>query len=88
MKKTCDQVPYTLLKTARGQLDGIIRMWEEDRYCVDISKQIMAVQALLRKSNLELLKGHLNGCVLEAMEEGRAEEKIDEIMYILDKYMK
>ena len=63
-------------------------MWEEDRYCVDISKQIMAVQALLRKSNLELLKQHLNGCVLEAMEEGRAEEKIDEIITILDKYIK
>ena len=40
-----------LLKTSRGQMDGIIRMLEEDRYCVDISKQILSVQALLKKAN-------------------------------------
>ena len=38
-----------LLKTARGQVDGIIRMVEDDRYCVDISKQILSVQALLKR---------------------------------------
>jgi len=49
-----------LLKTARGQIDGIIKMIEEGRYCIDISNQILASQALLKKSNLEILKGHLN----------------------------
>ena len=42
-----------LLKTSRGQIDGIIKMLEEDRYCVDISKQILSVQALLKKSKLK-----------------------------------
>ena len=42
-----------LLKTARGQIDGILKMIEEDRYCVDISHQIMASQAVLK--NLFLL---------------------------------
>jgi len=51
------QKALNLLKTARGQIDGIIRMIEEDRYCVDISKQILAAQALLKKSNLEILRG-------------------------------
>jgi len=45
-----------LLKTARGQIDGIIKMIEEGRYCIDISNQILASQALLKKSNLEILK--------------------------------
>ena len=44
------------LKTARGQIDGIIKMIEDDRYCVDISNQIMAAQSLLKKSNLIILE--------------------------------
>ena len=41
----------TLLKTARGQLDGILKMVEEDRYCIDISNQLMATQSILKKIN-------------------------------------
>ncbi|TCK92423.1 DNA-binding FrmR family transcriptional regulator [Natranaerovirga hydrolytica] len=77
-----------LLKTARGQLDGIIKMIEEERYCVDISKQILSVQGLLKKSNLEILNNHMRGCVKDAMQEGNGDEKIEEIMIILDKYIK
>ena len=39
-----------LLKTARGQLDGIVKMVEEDRYCIDISTQVMATEALLKRA--------------------------------------
>ena len=42
----------TLLKTARGQVDGILRMVEEDRYCIDVSKQVLATIALLKKANM------------------------------------
>ena len=38
-----------LLKTARGQLDGILKMVEEDRYCIDVSQQLMATEAMLNK---------------------------------------
>ena len=38
------------LKTARGQIDGIIKMIEDDRYCIDIANQLMAVQSLIKKS--------------------------------------
>lgn len=75
-----------LLKTARGQLDAIINMVEKDRYCIDISKQILAVQGLLKKTNLEILKKHMNSCVKDAFEKGNGEDKIDEIMLVLDKY--
>lgn len=77
-----------LLKTSKGQIEGIIRMLEDDRYCVDISKQILAVQGLLKRSNLNILEGHIKSCVTEAILEGKGDEKIDEIVNILDKYIK
>lgn len=77
-----------LLKTARGQVDGIIKMLEDGRYCVDISSQIIAVQGLLKKANLLILKNHMNHCVKDAFEQGSGEEKVDEIIKILDKYYK
>ncbi|MDI9485131.1 MAG: metal-sensing transcriptional repressor [Bacillota bacterium] len=77
-----------LLKTARGQIDGLMRMVEEDRYCVDISNQILATQAILRNVNSQILHDHLNHCVREAMETDDAAEKINEIMSIIDKLTK
>ena len=84
---TCDsRNALTLLKTARGQIDGIVRMIEEDRYCVDVSKQILAVQALLRKANSTVLRQHLTTCVSDAIRDGTGEEKMAEVMSILDSY--
>ena len=77
-----------LLKTSRGQVDGIIKMINEDRYCVDISKQILAVLALLKKANLKILEGHIKGCVKDAILNENSEEKVDEVMNLLGKYMK
>ncbi len=77
-----------LLKTARGQLDGILKMIEEDRYCMDISNQIMATEAILRKTNKEVLKAHMKGCVQSAINNGNGEEKIDELIELLDKLSK
>lgn len=77
-----------LLKTSKGQIEGILKMIDEDRYCVDISKQILAVQALLRKANLKILDQHIKSCVKDAIVEGSGDEKINEIMNILDKYVK
>lgn len=80
-----------LLKTARGQLDGLIKMVEEDRYCVDISNQLMATQAILRSANKEIIHAHLSGCVKEAFEQDDAAEKdlkIEEILAMMDKLAK
>ena len=52
-----------VLKTARGQIDGIIKMIEEDRYCMDVTNQIFASQALLKRANILILKQHLDYCV-------------------------
>lgn len=78
------------MKTARGQLDGIIKMIEDDRYCVDISTQILSVIGLLKKSNIDVLNGHIRTCVSDAILEGgeQGDEKIEEIINIIDKYIK
>lgn len=77
-----------LLKTARGQLDGLIKMVEEDRYCVDISNQLMATQAILKKVNSEVIKAHLKCCVKDSFVQGNEDEKIEEILKLLEKVSK
>ncbi len=77
-----------LLKTARGQMDGLIKMVEEDRYCIDVSNQLMATQAILRKVNNQVIHAHLGACVKEGFLEGKEDEKIDEIVKLLDKLSK
>lgn len=73
------------LKTSKGQIEGIIKMIEDGRYCVDISNQIIAVQSLLKKANMLILKQHLNHCVKTAFLENTGEEKVDEIIGLLSK---
>lgn len=75
-----------ILKTVRGQLDGIVKMVEDERYCIDISKQILSVQSQLKKANMQVLRGHIKTCVADAVKKGEAEEKIEEIFGIIDKY--
>ena len=76
-----------LLKTARGQLDGILTMIEEDRYCMDISNQVMAAQNVLKRANREIVKAHVCGCVREAQSDAEREEKVDEMLRLLEKLM-
>ncbi len=77
----------SLLKTARGQVEAIIRMVEDDRYCIDVSKQMLAAVALLRKANLAALRQHIDTCVKDAVAGERGAEKIDEISLILERYL-
>lgn len=77
-----------LLKTARGQLDAVIRMVEDDRYCIDISNQLMAIESLVAKTNATVLKGHVEGCMRTACASGDAAErdrKLAEIGSVIDK---
>ena len=77
-----------LLKTARGQLDGILKMVEDDRYCIDISQQLMATEDMLNKINKEILTAHLKHCVSNAQTQAERDEKIDELVAMLGKIMK
>jgi DNA-binding FrmR family transcriptional regulator len=71
------------LKTARGHLDGIIRMLETDAYCVDVMKQISAVQSALERANRVMLHNHLETCFSEAVLEGQGAAAIDELVTAL-----
>ena len=77
-----------LLKTARGQIDGILRMIEEDRYCIDISTQILATDAILKRANKEVLTAHMKHCLLFAATEEERAAKIDELVQVLEKLTK
>lgn len=76
-----------LLKTCRGQIDGIIKMLEDGRYCVDISNQIIASQGLLKKANKHILTQHMHHCVRETMDDDaeQKDQKVEEIIDILSK---
>ena len=85
MKADLDKT-LNLLKTARGQLDGLVRMVEDDRYCIDISNQILATIAILKKVNVDVLTEHLENCVRESFDdEEDKSEKIREIEAIIRK---
>ena len=77
-----------MIKTARGPLDGIIKMVEEDRYCMEISNQLLAAQSILRKVNREIIHAHLQHCVRQSLEseDSQADQKkIEELMTLFDK---
>jgi len=73
------------LKISRGHLNKIIKMVEEDKYCIDIVHQSLAVQAALKKADGLVLKNQLQTCVAESIREGNDKEAIDEIMGVLEK---
>lgn len=72
------------LTIAKGQLEGIIKMVDEDRYCLDVSDQLMATRALLKKTNNLILKNHIDHCVKDSIKDGD-ESKIDEVIKALEK---
>jgi CsoR family transcriptional regulator, copper-sensing transcriptional repressor len=68
------------LRRAEGQIRGVERMVEEDRYCIDVITQISAVQAALDKVALGLLEDHTRHCVIGGRAEGEPEQLTEEIM--------
>ena len=75
------------LKNIEGQVRGLQRMIEEEKYCVDILTQISAVRAALNSVGMIILRRHIETCVTEAIATGGAEQVqiIDELMNVLSK---
>lgn len=71
------------LRTARGHLDGVIRMVEDETYCPEVMKQLSAIQGAVKGANRLMLRNHLETCVADAMREGRTEEIVAELMEAL-----
>jgi DNA-binding FrmR family transcriptional regulator len=79
------------LKTIEGHLRGVIRMVEQDTYCIDVIRQIQAVDAALNKVSAGILENHLNSCVTAAIqgndpaERGRVLKEITEVFEMSSK---
>jgi len=76
------------LRKIEGQVRGIQRMIEEDRYCVDVLVQLAAVRAAMNRVGLALMEGHARGCMQAAARRGEGDEAVAELMDVLDRFMK
>lgn len=74
------------LKRIEGQVRGIQKMIEEDKYCVDILTQVSAVRGALKKVGLIILDKHIHGCVQRAIRNDEGDDMIDELMEVLTRF--
>ncbi len=72
------------LNRIEGQVKGVVRMLEEDRYCIDILHQIQATKAALTKAETQLLRVHAGDCVDAALRQGTVQEKRQKIVELVD----
>jgi len=70
----------TRLRRIEGQVRGLHRMVEDDKYCIDILTQLNSVQAALKAVGLGLIDDHVRHCVREAIEGGQGDEKVEELV--------
>lgn len=80
------QAVINRLKRIEGQVRGVEKMVNEDRYCVDILVQISAIDAALKKVGYSLMERHTKHCVSSAIKSGEGEEAIDELMEVIKQY--
>jgi CsoR family transcriptional regulator, copper-sensing transcriptional repressor len=88
MKKHDKLSSLKRLSRIEGQVRGVARMVEEDRYCIDIITQVAAVRAALRRVEEEILREHISHCVEHAIVSGDAAEqrrKVAELMDVLSR---
>ena len=74
------------LRRIEGQIRGLQRMVEEDTYCVDVLIQIAAARAALKSVAMTILRGHLNHCVVRAIQEEHGEAAMDELVDIVRRF--
>jgi DNA-binding FrmR family transcriptional regulator len=87
--RSLDKDVMTRLTRIEGQVRGVARMIEEDRYCIDVLTQIQAVKAALRKVEEQVLKDHAAHCVADAIKSGNAKDqtaKFNELVELFGKY--
>ena len=74
------------LNRIEGQVRGIAKMIDDDRYCIDVLTQVSAVQSALDALALQLLEHHLHGCVQHAVRSGDGDRAIDEALTVIRKF--
>lgn len=89
MANTKNTALLTRLARIEGQVRGIARMVEEDRYCIDILNQMQAIKAALKRVETEILKSHSAHCVADAIRSGNAKDqtrKFSELVELFSRY--
>ncbi|HET7627455.1 MAG TPA: metal-sensing transcriptional repressor [Bacillales bacterium] len=76
------------LKRIEGQVRGLQKMIEDDRYCVDILVQLSAINAALKKVGFSLMERHTKTCVTDAIQSGNGEAHISELMKVIQQFSK
>jgi DNA-binding FrmR family transcriptional regulator len=61
----------------------VLRMLEADRYCIDVLHQLSAVEGAIARARRDVVEGHLRGCVVDAVHEGRIEDVADEMLTVM-----
>ena len=88
LMKTTHKESLNRLARIAGQINGIKRMVEKEKYCIDIITQIQAARSALRSVELQILQKHMHHCVSTAFEFGNskdADEKMDELLKVMKK---
>ena len=75
------------LRKIEGQVQGIQRMLEQQRYCIDVLQQIAAARRALDEVALQIMRGHINSCVSDAIRSADGEEKVAELMRTLHRFI-
>lgn len=73
------------LKITKGHLEKVLRMVEDDTYCIDVLHQIQAIERALKETEGVMLENHLKTCVADAIKRGKSEETIEEVMQVFNK---
>lgn len=76
------------LNRIEGQVKGIQKMVEEERYCIDVLTQISAIRSAINKVGSIILENHIKGCVVNSIKEDNSEASIEELMKTIDKFIK
>jgi len=76
------------LRRIEGQLRGIQKMIEEDKYCIDILTQLSSVIAATQKVGLVVLQDHINGCLKDALTNKDGQAQIDEMITVVSRFIK
>ena len=76
------------LRRIEGQVRGIGRMVQEDRYCIDVIQQLTAARRALDQVSLQVMGGHINTCVSDAIRKRKGHRKVNELMQTIHRFVK
>ncbi len=76
------------LRKIEGQIQGIQRMLEQRRYCIDVLQQVTAARRALDETALQIMRGHIDACVSDAIRHKGGVKKVEELMQTIHRFVK